>query len=168
MFQVKARYGNEVNFFISGDFNNGALKQVDSVETRKSAVLEVILTDLATLYHPPTSRPPLQVDEGKTGSDSDHNIIIFAPKSNLQFKKERQFTSIQHRPLPPSKILEFGQAIVKHPWLEVFECEDGNDKARNFHHTITMFRDQYFPQKIVRMTSLDKEWMHPDLKSIYL
>ena len=177
MFQIKTRYGNEVNFFISGDFNkypvanilsaNGALKHVVSVATRKSAVLEVILTDLATLYHPPTSRPPLQVDEGKTGSNSDHNIIIYAPKSNLQFKKERQFTSIKHRPLPPSKIQVFGQAIVNHPWMEVLECEDVNQKARNFHHTITKFRDQYFPQKLVRMSSLDKPWMHPDLKSIY-
>ena len=29
-------------------------------------------------------------------------------------------------------------------------------------------RDKYFPQKIVKMTSLDKEWMHPDLKCIYV
>lgn len=39
------------------------MKQIVSVATRKSAVLEVILTDLATLYHPPTSRPPLEVDK---------------------------------------------------------------------------------------------------------
>ena len=73
IFQVRARYGNEVSFFISGDFNkypvtnilsaNGALKQVVSVATRNLAVLEVILADLATLYHPPTSRPPLEVDK---------------------------------------------------------------------------------------------------------
>ena len=45
MFQIKAQFGNEVNFHISGDFNkypvsdilsaNGALKQVVSVATRK-------------------------------------------------------------------------------------------------------------------------------------
>ena len=61
IFQVKATYENKVKKNISGDFNknpvtnilsaNGALKQVVSVPTRMSAVLEVILTDLATLYN---------------------------------------------------------------------------------------------------------------------
>ena len=68
MFQIRARYGNQVNFVISGDFNkypvsdilsaNGALQQIVSVLTRKSATLEVILTDLATLFYPPQVAPP--------------------------------------------------------------------------------------------------------------
>ena len=177
MFQMKAQFGNQVNFHISGDFNkypvsdilsaNGALKQVVSVATRKSAILEVILTDLATLYSPPTSLPPLEVDEGMKGSASDHNIIVFAPRTNTQFKKERQFTSISYRPLPPSRIQEFGQEIVRHSWIEVLECEDGHQKAAHFHGTITRLRDKYFPEKVVKMSSMDKEWMHPHLKSIY-
>ena len=178
MFQIKTKYGNQVNFIISGDFDkypvsdilsaNGAIKQILSVPTRKSATLEVILTDLATLFYPPTSEPPLEVDVGKKGSNSDHNIVIFSPKSNLQYKKERQSNIIHHRPLPPSKIQEFGQEIVRHPWLEIFEVEDGNQKASNFHQTIVHLRDKYFPEKKVKITSLDKEWMHPDLKSVYL
>ena len=102
------------------------------------------------------------------GSDSDHNIIVFAPLTNTQFKKKRQFTNISYRPLPPSKIQEFGQEFVLHPWQEVLECEDGHQKAANFHETIQWFRDKYFPEKIVRMSSFDKGWMHPDVKSIYL
>ena len=31
---------------------NGAMKQILSVHTRKSAIHEVVLTDLATLYYP--------------------------------------------------------------------------------------------------------------------
>ena len=67
MFSMKARFDNKVSFVISGDFNkypvsdilsaNGTIKQVVSVATRKSAILEVILSDIATLYPPPTSRP---------------------------------------------------------------------------------------------------------------
>ena len=178
MFQVKAQFGNQVNFVISGDFNkypvsdilsaNGSLKQVVSVATRKSAILEVILTDLATLYSPPTSLAPLEVDQGMKGSDSDHNIIVFAPLTNAQFKKQRVFTTISHRPLPPSRIQEFGQALVRHSWAEVIECEDGHLKAAIFHDTIKRFRYKHFPEKLVKMSSLDKDWMHPDLKSIYI
>ena len=160
MFQIKARFGNQINFIISGDFNkypvtdilaaNGAIKQILSVPTRKSATLEVILTDLATLFYPPTSQSPLEVDEGKKGSNSDHNIVIFSPKSNIQYKKERESNTIQHRPLPPSKIQEFGQEIVCHPWTEVFVCEDSNQKASNFHETLIHLRDKHFPQKVIK------------------
>ena len=154
MFQMKAKYGNQVNFMISGDFNkfpfeeimlaNGAMKQVISVATRKSAILEVILTDLATFYHPPSSLPTLEVDQGKPGSESDHNIVVFAPRSNVYFHKDREYTTIKHRPLPASKIREFGQKFVAHTWSEVLECQDGNLKASNFHNTITWFRDCFF------------------------
>ena len=147
---------------------NGAIKQILSVPTRKSATLEVILTDLATLFYEPTSENPLEVDKGRKGSNSDHNTVIFSPKSNLQYKKERQIDTIQHRPLPPSMIQQFGQEIVRHPWLEVLECKDGHQKASNFHETIMHFRAKYFPQKLVKITSLDKEWMHPDLKCTYI
>ena len=115
---------------------NGAIKQVLSVPTRKSAILEVILTDLATLYYPPTSQPPLEVDQGKSGSNSDHNVVIFSPRTNSQFKKDRIKTTIKHRPLPQSKIQDFGQELVPHSWIEVLETEDGHQKAFNFHNTL--------------------------------
>ena len=69
MFYMNSKFGNQVNFMITGDFNNvpiadilsanGAMKQVVSEPTRKSAVLEEILTDLATFYPPQTSLAPL-------------------------------------------------------------------------------------------------------------
>ena len=72
---LRARYENEVNFIIGGDFNRlnisdildsyGAMKSIISVPTRKAATLEVLLTDLHTLYHPPTTLPPLEVDQDK-------------------------------------------------------------------------------------------------------
>ena len=93
---------------------------------------------------------------------------MFAPRSNLQFKKERQFNTINYRPLPPSRIQQFGQEFVRHPWSEVLECQDANQKAFNFHKTLCWFRDKYFPEKNVKMSSIDKEWMHPELKDLYV
>ena len=87
---LRAHYDNEVHFLIGGDFNRlyitdildcyRALKQICSVPTRKSASLGIVLTDLHTLYHPPTS--------DKLGKDSDHNVVLFAPKSNSRYKVE--------------------------------------------------------------------------------
>ena len=57
---------------------------------------------------------------------------------------------------------------MRHPWLEVLESEDGHVKAANFHETIMKLRDKHFPEKSVRMTTFDKDWMYPDLKNIYV
>ena len=80
----------------------GALKQCVTVGTCKEATLEIILSDLMNLYHPPTVLAPLQVDEGKNGADSDHNIVIFAPKSDPNLCVKREKKSIKIRPLPDS------------------------------------------------------------------
>ena len=114
IYSLWARYDNEVHFLLGGDFNQvgisdildsyGALKQLISVSTRNSATLEIILSDLHTVFHPPTTLPPLQVDEGKIGKDSDHNVVVFAPKSNLQYHRKQEKKTIFTRPLPESGI----------------------------------------------------------------
>ena len=98
--QLRATYENNVSFLVGGDFNRleiseildsyGALKQIISVPTRKTALLEIILTDLHTLFHPPTALPPLQVDTDKVGADDDHNVVVLAPIFNSEYKIERK------------------------------------------------------------------------------
>ena len=111
---IRSMYNNEVNFILGGDFNRlninsildsyGALKQSITVPTRQDAILEIILSDISTLYHPPTTLPPLQVDHDQKGADSDHNIIILAPLSNASFKLPRIKKVVKTRPLPESQI----------------------------------------------------------------
>ena len=70
---IRSKYDNNVNFVLAGDVNRtdysdvldayGALKQCVSVGTRKDAILSIIISDLHALYHPPTTRSPIQVDE---------------------------------------------------------------------------------------------------------
>ena len=89
---LRAKFDNEINFCIGGDFNRldisdilecyGGLKQIVSVNMRKSATLSIVLTDLHSFFHPPTTLAPLQVDSDKKGKDSDHGIVVLAPKSN--------------------------------------------------------------------------------------
>ena len=123
---IRSRYDNKVNFILGGDVNcvdygdvlnsYGALKQCVTVGTRKQATLEIILSDLLNLYHPPTVIGPLQVDVGKIGKNSDHNIVIFAPRSNSLFKVERKKRSVKTRPIPESRIPLFGREIQQQKW----------------------------------------------------
>ena len=107
---LRAKHDNEIEFLIGGDFNRlqindildcyGGLRQLVSIPTRKSAILEIVLTDLHSFFHPPTAILPLEVDEDKSGKNSDHNIVVLAPKSNGQYKIDRKIKIIKTRPLP--------------------------------------------------------------------
>ena len=145
---LRSVHDNDSSFIIGGDLNKlniepildsyGALKQLISVPTRKSATLENIITDLCNLYHPPTTLPPLQVDNGKKGADSDYQVIVFAPKSNLNFTKPRCKKTITVRPLPESGIYDFGKEITTHEWPEVLLVNEIDKKKAKFSHNSEM------------------------------
>ena len=174
---LRARYDNEVNFIIAGDFNRldptdildsyGALHQVITVPTRKAAALEIIMTDLHTHYHAPTTIPPLQVDEGKLGQDSDHSIVVFAPKHNVEFKKCTKKKMIKTRPLPESNIQKYENELAKQPWEEMFEGKTVNQMVELFHNFLIDNLEKYFPEKCTMLSNFDKKWMSPELKQIH-
>ena len=174
---ARAKYGNDVHFLIGGDFNRlgvspildsyGALKQIVSVPTRNGATLELLLTDLHPFYHPPTTLPPLQVDDDKDGADSDHDVILMAPSESSQYAVDRTRKTVHTRPIPESKIEQFGKELTTHDWSEVFSPENVDEKVNNFHQYIRYLLDKYFPEKTVKVSTLDKKWMSPDLKLLH-
>merc|ERR1712129_76753 len=171
---LRARYNNEVSFLIGGDFNRvdtsdildsyGAMKSIISVPTRNTATLEVILTDLHTLFHPPTTLPPLELDTDKKGADGDHNIVVLAPVNNAQYKLERKKRTVLTRPLPDSKISQFEHSVMTFPWEEAFDNKNVDEKVNIFHECLRVNLDKHFPEKSTKMSSLDKDWMSPQLK----
>ena len=174
---LRAKYDNDVSFLVGGDFNRldisdildsyGALKQIISVPTRKLATLEIILTDLHTMFHPPTTLPPLQVDTDKVGKDGDHEMVILAPINNLQYKVERRKKTIFTRPLPQSQIINFEKAVMKNDWEEKFKDKTVDEKVVYFHNFLRTNLDKYFPEKMSKMSNLDREWMSPELKQLH-
>ena len=174
---LRARYDNEIHFLLGGDLNRlaiepildsyGALKQVISTGTRGDAILENIITDLHSFYHPPTTLAPLQVDTGKKGSDSDHQVVIFATLSNFNYQRSRDKKTITTRPLPNSAFISFGQDITKHTWDEVMQTKDVDSKVVNFHQTLRNKLEKHFPTKTVKISTLDKKWFNPSLKLLH-
>ena len=173
---LRAKYDNSVNFLCGGDLNRmdvndilesyGALKSIISVPTRKLATLEVILTDVPNLFHPPTTLSPLQVDQDKLGKDSDHEIVVLAPISNIQYKRERKKRTVLTRPLPDSQIAKFEQELISFPLAEVFMNKTVNDQVGIFHDFLRTNLDKHFPEKTTKMSSLDRNWFSPQLKQL--
>ena len=154
---LRARYDNDIHFLIGGDFNKtpitdvldcyGALHQIISVPTRNSTTLEIILTDLHTLFHPPTTLPPIQVDTDKKGKDSDHNTVVFAPKDNLQYRSEVKKKIIKTRPLPESTFFKFEEKLIKYPWEQVFIGKGVDTQVEIFHNFLRSNLEKCFPEK---------------------
>ena len=173
---LRSQHDNEISFLLAGDLNQlninkilecyGCLKQIVTEGTRKSAILENIITDLQGLYHPPTCLPPLEVDDGKAGKDSDHNVILLAPINQPHQGPPRKKKTIRTRPLPESQIKIFGKFMTEHKWEEVFETLDVDSKVENFHNTILEKLNTFFPVKTTTISSLDKKWMSPELKQM--
>ena len=142
------------------------MKQFISTPTRTDAILELLLTDLHPFFHPPTTLPPLQVDEGKKGKDSDHQALILAPKASKDFVVKREKRKIVTRSMPESKIGAFCCELTNHRWENVLETENVNEKTEAFHTYLVNLLDKYFPTKTVTISSLDKYWMTPQLKQL--
>ena len=178
MFCVQSRHGCQVRFMISGDFNkvniedilesNGALHQICSVATRNQTTLELVITDMATMFHPPTTLPPLSQYENSRGRPADHNVIIVAPRTDLNYKVERHKKKVHVRPQPQSKKETFMRDIGSKTWPSVFSCDDANEKASNFHNNIIHTLDSHLQMKTVSMSNLDKPWFSPSLKLMYI
>ena len=50
---------------------------------KKDKVLDMVYTDCPNLFQEPSILPPMQVDEGKVGKDSDHAGVEVLPRNNL-------------------------------------------------------------------------------------
>ena len=174
---LRAKFDNEVHFCIGGDFNRlnisdilecyGGLRQIVSVSTRKSATLEIVLTDLHSFFHPPTTLPPLQVDKDKKGKDSDHGIVVLAPKSNAQYKVDRVKKTIKTRPIQDSQLSKFENDLAQFPWENVFEGRHPDEQVRIFHNFLRSQLEHYFPEKTTQISNLDRKWFSPALKQLH-
>ena len=126
-----SKYGSDLKFLIVGDLNKLNLKpilnlspdlqQVVKVVTRQNpdATLDVIITNIHSLYQPPTTLPPLDNDENVTGKPADHLIVLMKPLSNQFPSRDKRYKVIKYRPFPDSAIRSMGQWIQSQSWEEI-------------------------------------------------
>ena len=154
----------DIGIAILGDFNRTdinpirrahSLSQVVDKPTRKDAILDLIVTNLKTLYkchavHSPVGR-------------SDHNTIYWSPINSV-IKGRVQKSTV--RPLTKARMHEFGRWITAHPWNEVLNANNTQDKSDAFYSTMTSAIETHFPTKVVKLHSSDKPWITPEIKDL--
>ena len=107
------------------------------------------------------------MDTDKKGKDGDHDVVLLAPLSNLDYKIERKKRTISTRPLPESQIIKFEKAIMSVEWQGLFKEKTVDEEVEIFHHVLRSNLDKYFPEKVTKMSNLDRDWMSPELKQLH-
>ena len=59
--------------------------------------------------------PPLQVDTNKKWKDSDHDVVLFAPLHNVDYKRDRVKKTIKIRPVLDSQVMKFERDLAGGP-----------------------------------------------------
>ena len=123
---LKMKHDN-VKFFFLGDFNDHKpdtilklspqLRQVVHYPTCGSSILDLIITDAHTLYHPPIPEPPLVPDDPSNAAPSDHSGNILFPRNIQGIRNNRQYKSVTIRPITQSQLTALGKWIVQEDWL---------------------------------------------------
>lgn len=174
---LSAKYKDGLAWCICGDFNdtktdsilhlNSKLKQVVNQPTRLNppAILDQIITDLYFHYQTPVIDRPLEVDDDKIGSDSDHFMVKFLPLTNINNHVIPVKKKIEYRPLTDQgyKIME--QVLENFDW-EVIENDDAEKQIETFQDTLFSIFEDSFPLKTRIISSRNEPFFTDELQRL--
>ena len=112
--------------------NNLKLKQIVRSGTRNGEILNVLVTNMFAYYSTPIIIPPVQPDVTGQGVPSDHSVPLCVPHTD----PSRQYKTVVSRPMPDSKIREFGQWITAEEWIDSTAEDDPSIQVVTFEKII--------------------------------
>ena len=152
---------------LAGDRNDLNINMITSLDptliqvvrgfTNKSRtkVLDVFYTDCADLLQEPSILPPMQVDEGKVGKDSDHCGVQLLPRTTLAPEGRVSREKIQVRPFPESKIVDFGFKLMNEDWGILNDITCSAEMVDKFVAMSDALVDEGFPKKEIQVGPRD-------------
>ena len=163
---------------LAGDINDmklGLLQALDPTlkqtvkgftNKNQNKTLDVFLMDCPDLYQEPEILPPMSVDLGKTGKDSDHNGVEAQPRSNLVPEGSSLRQEITVQPFPESGLVKFGSQLAEEDWSILMGLESTTEIVEAFEtHSKTMV-DNIFPSKTVLVGPQDLPYFSEELRSL--
>ena len=145
---------------------NLKLKQIVNRPTRKQEILDIVLTNLFPFYNAPVILPPVQPDVPGQGVPSDHSVPICVPHTDPNNPPTRVYRTITSRPLPDSKIRDFGQWLTSESWESITDIADPTEQVEVFEKLITQKTNEHFPLKVTKLGVGDAPFMTSELKTL--
>ena len=94
--------------------------------------LDILITNMFSYYNNPIIIPPVQPDTPGQGVPSDHSVPLCVPHTDPHNPPSRQYKTVVSRPMPDSKIREFGQWLTSEEWLCLSSEEDPSIQVNTF------------------------------------
>ena len=171
---LKMKY-ESVRFVFLGDFNDhkpdiilqlsSQFRQTVQFATCGPNILDLLITDMHILYHPPLPEAPLLPDDPLHASPSDHLGNLLIPRTVTGVKNNRQYKTITIRPMTTSQVEALGRWIVDEQWDEVLHKNHVDEKLAMFTELVFSKLNELAPLKQVRIACDDPAWMNSRIKS---
>ena len=166
----------DAKFLFLGDFNcykpdailllSPQLRQLVHYKTHGEKTLDLVITDMHTLYHPPLPADPLLPDLPHEASPSDHLGNLLIPRSVPGVKGSRVYRKIVVRPFSDSQIAALGRWIGTEPWDYLESLPDVDSQLEHFTSSIFFMLNSVAPEKEVKISLDDPPWMNSRIKTI--
>ena len=142
------------------------LRQIVDKPTRGGKIIDVLITNLQSLYATPTIAPPIRADNPRTGQSSDHSVPVCTPHTDRFQRPSRNYKTVKFRPLPDSGIRSFGDWIVHENWEAIEKENTVLDQVRIFENLIINNLNKSCPLKECKLSTNDKPFITIELKKI--
>ena len=143
------------------------LKQMVDKPTINGKILDVLITNLSGYYNSPVIAPPIGPDDPLTGKPSDHAVPVCWPHTDRHNPPMRTWKIRKYRPLPESKIREFGQWITQQGWGQISNNLSATEQASVLDDILMTNLNRICPEKSVKLGTQDKPWMNLELKQLH-
>ena len=176
------KYQKGLHFIIAGDTNelnlnpitnlSPNLRQIVKTPTRidsvtgVEAILDPIITTLASYYQKPLCLPPLDSDPENKGKPSDHRIVVVRPITSINNQCARTTKTIISRPITESGIRKMRSWLEIQDWNKVLLAQSPSQKAEILQNLLVNIYHESFPEKTQKISSDDQPWISFKLKAM--
>ena len=163
-------------FFLAGDKNDlpissliqGLPKFVQIVAncTHGGKIIDVLLMNCSQMYAVPQISSPLLPDNPRHAKPSDHSVPVARPLCLAAEPISNVYTEKTCRPLPDSAVREFMHWIHTESWDSVPENGSTSAQVEAYEKVVDNKVNHLFPEKSIRITKKDKEFITSELKTL--
>ena len=143
--------------FIGGDRNSlniGPIlmgrpksQQVVTENTHNDKCLDVLITNIHTLYQPIEISTAVIPDDPRKAKPSDHLVPIAYPITGQSGSVPRRYRTVVTQPLPVSGMRDFGEWLANESWEVLDKHEGPDEKLKLFSQQYSQKMKRIFPEK---------------------
>ena len=171
--EVKRKYRDPF-VVVTGDFNQWeigeALHDFPDIHeanvgpTRKDKCIDRLFTNFDQAQRDAGTVPPLGVEPGSQGLDSDHRVAYVC--ANLPKVRAFEWISYKYRFYSEESSKNFGAWLAGFDWAEMTTLAGSNAKADYYQAAMDSAMDAFFPMVHVRRKTSDCPWVNNRIRRL--